>query len=378
MPALAVSGVVRTPLRALARAGQTPIPALRHPYLAALAPRALAAGCSIADAVRMNPQPSSAPVAAYLLDESPPKTLDWARVRNLADESGALWIHLDQSDPTSRDWVREESGVEPLVASGLLDENSRPRVTRIGDGLLATVRGINLNPDADPRELISLRIWATRRRVITLRLLRFASVRSVMERVESGTGPRESGALFTAILTALTDRAEPAVNSLDDRLDELEVQTIDRSLPDPERADLLDVRQRVITLLRYLGPQAQAMRGIGKIAPDWMSEQDRLLIGESANRLTRMVEDLEAASTRAVVVQDEIANRLAERLGNRTYALTVIAAIVLPLSLLSGVFGMNVGGMPWLETSAGFWIVCGGMAVIGVVGAWIARTRNWL
>ena len=56
----------------------------------------------------------------------------------------------------------------------------------------------------------------------------------------------------------------------------------------------------------------------------------------------------------------------------------MIAAIVLPLSLLSGVFGMNVGGMPWLEHPGGFWIVCAGMVAIRTVLAFLALRKRWL
>jgi len=89
-------------------------------------------------------------------------------------------------------------------------------------------------------------------------------------------------------------------------------------------------------------------------------------------------EDLEAARSRAAVVQDELSNRLAERINLRMYALTIIAAIFLPLTLISGMFGMNVGGVPFLEHGVGFWLVTGGMLLLGVVGVWIARLKDWL
>ncbi|GAB4547078.1 MAG: zinc transporter ZntB [Phycisphaerales bacterium] len=320
---------------------------------------------------------ADAPVGAYLL-EDPSRSLGWRDLRDLADDSGPLWVHMDRTDPESQRWVRGEAGLDPLVIAGLLDENTRPRIIRVGEGLLATIRGVNLNEGADPEDMISLRVWATRGRILTLRLAKLASVRSVMERVESGTGPRTTGGVFAALIAGLSERAEPVVLSIDEHLDDLEEQTIDPKRADPDRSELIDVRQRIITLHRYLAPQSEAIRGVGDIAPSWLEPAELSQIRESANRLTRLVEDLQAASTRAMVVQDEISNRLTERLSNRTYALTVIAAIVLPLTLLTGVFGMNVGGMPWLESPAGFWIVCGGMAICGGAGYWIAVTRRWL
>jgi zinc transporter len=122
----------------------------------------------------------NAPVGAFVLDAPTPKRLTWDEIRDLDDGAGALWVHLDRTDPTSQRWVRS-LGLDPLVVSGLLDENTRPRITRVGNGLLATLRGVNLNPGADPTDLIALRIWAAPGRVLTLHMFRLASVRSVIE-----------------------------------------------------------------------------------------------------------------------------------------------------------------------------------------------------
>lgn len=318
------------------------------------------------------------PIVAFALDERPPRELDWAAIENLDEDAGALWLHLDITDEKSRRWLSERAGLDPLVVAGLLDENARPRISPIGNGLLATVRGINLNPGATPDELISLRFWATATRVITLRMFRFASVRVVMDSVREGSGPTTTGGLIAVVLRELTARVEPPVFELGARLDDLEAQTIDPDRPDPERRVLMGMRRQVITLSRYLEPQAAAMRSLARVAPTWLPDADRDSIAESTNRLIRLVEDLESHASRAQVVQDEIANKLTERLGERTYALTVIAGIMLPLTLLTGVFGMNVGGMPLVNHPNGFWLVSIGMLVIGAVGGWLAKRAGWL
>ena len=99
---------------------------------------------------------------------------------------------------------------------------------------------------------------------------------------------------------------------------------------------------------------------------------------EAADRLTRSVEDLDSARDRAAVTQDEIANRLSELLNKRLYTLSIIAAIFLPLGFLTGLMGVNVGGIPGEGFRWAFLILCVIMAGIGGVQLWVFRKAGWL
>jgi zinc transporter len=321
---------------------------------------------------------TGAPVFAFALADERPTSLGWDRVRAHEDARGPLWVHMDRSDEASKAFVRTDAGLDPLVVDGLLDENTRPRVTRLGDGVLLTLRGVNLNPGSAQEDMISLRMWATSSRVISLRLMRLASVRATRESVERGEGARTTGALVAMHVSALATKAEDVIVAVNERMEAIEDELMDVTTPDPTRAGLAEMRQRVTTLHRYLSPQVETLEELASLDVSWLDEHDRLVIGEATNRMTRHAEDLDAASRRAVIVQDELARRLGERLGARTYVLTVVAAIMLPLTLATGLFGMNVGGVLLSLNPGGFWLVTGVMVVVAAVGAWIAHRARWL
>lgn len=102
------------------------------------------------------------------------------------------------------------------------------------------------------------------------------------------------------------------------------------------------------------------------------------LLSETANRTTRTVEALDATHDRLLATQDHLDILHASALGRNSYLLSVVAAIFLPLGFLTGLFGINVGGMPGVETPMGFWIVTGGSAVIGIALFAIFRFSKWL
>ena len=73
------------------------------------------------------------------------------------------------------------------------------------------------------------------------------------------------------------------------------------------------------------------------------------MIREIAERTSRFVEDIDAAKDRAAITQEELNSRLSEQMNKAMYVLSIVAAIFLPLGLLTGLLGINVGGIPGAE-----------------------------
>lgn len=94
------------------------------------------------------------------------------------------------------------------------------------------------------------------------------------------------------------------------------------------------------------------------------------------DHVTRYVEGLDALRERAAVTNDELSTRLAEAMNRRMYILSVVAAVFLPLGLITGLLGVNVGGLPGTHNEWGFWIVTGLLGVIGGLTMWILRLRH--
>jgi zinc transporter len=304
---------------------------------------------------------------AYLLNgQREGQPLDWAGVRGWSAGDGCVWVHLDRNDPQSQDWLRQDAGLDPLVCEALLAEETRPRSTPVGNGVITILRGVNLNPGAEPDDMVSIRIWSDEHRIVSLRHRPVQAVKDLVALVEEGKGPKGSGDLLASLASRLSDRMAPVLANLDEVIDGLEEQVVETQSYQL-RTQLGAMRRQAITLRRYIGPQREAVSGLQSESLAWLGDHDRARLREVGDRITRNIEDLDALRERAAVVQEELASRLAEQMNNNMYLLSIVAAIFLPLGLLTGLLGINVGGIPGTESQWAFAIVCAALLVL----AWI-------
>jgi zinc transporter len=259
----------------------------------------------------------------------------------------------------------------------LLAEETRPRVAVQGDDLLVILRGVNLNPGAEPDDMVSIRSWIEESRAVSVQLRPLRAVEDIRDDITAGRGPRNAADFLEGVTRKLADRMAPVIGAIDDRADALEGEVVGapgRAL----RLELGELRRNAIGLRRYIAPQRDALARLVVENVDWLGPAHRSRLRETAERVTRYVEDLDAARDRAQVTQDELTARLSEQMNRNTYVLSVVAAIMLPLSLITGLLGINVGGIPLSESPLGFASVAALLVVLAALLWWVFRWRKWL
>ncbi len=317
-------------------------------------------------------------ICAYLLDGKGSGTpLDWAGVRSWKPTDGLLWVHLDHTGEKADVWLRDESGLDPVVSETLLQDEVRPRLLPLDEALLVILRGVNLNPGADPEDMVGIRVWIDGERIITLRHRRIMAVNDIREEIMHGRGPKDLGDFLVSIARRLIDRMGPVIALLDDRVDDLEDKILEAK-GENLRPALAEVRREAIQLRRYLAPQREVIAQLSAQPLAWLSDRQRAQLREIADRTIRYLEDLDAARERAAVTQEELNSRLADQMNKTMYVLTVVAAILLPPSLITGLFGINVGGMPGTESNIGFVTVVLAIILMAVFQFLIFRRLKWI
>ncbi len=317
-------------------------------------------------------------ICAYLLDgEGSGTPLDWAGVRSWKPTDGLLWVHLDHTGERADVWLRDESGLDPVVSETLLQDEVRPRLLPLDEALLVILRGVNLNPGADPEDMVGIRVWIDGERIITLRHRRIMAVNDIREEIMHGRGPKDLGDFLVSIARRLIDRMGPVIALLDDRVDDLEDKILEAK-GENLRPALAEVRREAIQLRRYLAPQREVIAQLSAQPLAWLTDRQRAQLREIADRTIRYLEDLDAARERAAVTQEELNSRLADQMNKTMYVLTVVAAILLPPSLITGLFGINVGGMPGTESNIGFVTVVLAIILMAVFQFLIFRRLKWI
>ena len=286
------------------------------------------------------------------------------------------WIHIDYEQPESLNWLNETPLLPESFKEALSGESCRPRVARQGDGTLIILRSINLNSEAVPDPLVTLRVFITDSLIISSRHRPIHAVDEVVDELKKRTGPSHSGSWLVEILDFLPDQVSDFIDDIHGRVIELEDGLLDRELP--ERGVIALIRKQLIVLRRHLMPQRDVFSRLASERLPWMSNEDRHRMQDIADRLGRGLDDLDATIARTAVVVDELNSQLADAMNRRTYTMSLMAMLFLPATFLTGLFGVNLGGIPGGGKEHAFAIFCTCLAVVGGGILWWLKKSKWL
>lgn len=317
-------------------------------------------------------------VAAYALDgRGGGRPIGWEEVRARASGGGVTWIHLDYGNEAARQWLLRDSGLEETVAQALVADETRPRSVATHGGLLVILRGANLNAGAEPDDMVAVRAWLEADRIITTRHRRIQTTEAIRQSIEAGDGPTGAGDFLVRLADGLTSRVGTVLEDLDEEVDALEDEVLGAESYEL-RTRIGTFRRSAIRFRRYLAPQKDTIVRLQGERVEWLDDADRARLREIGDRTLRFVEDLDSARDRAAVAQDELNSRLSEQMNKTMYVLSIVAGIFLPLGLLTGLLGINVGGMPGVDSHWAFLAVCVLLVVIAAIQVYVFRRKGWM
>ncbi len=292
------------------------------------------------------------------------KLLAWDKAVCEQLPDGMFWLHLDWDTPLAHQLLVETFGVDPVVAEALVEADTRPRSLAAGSDEIVILRGVNLTAGAEPEDMISLRMLVNERRVITLTRRELRSIAEIKQEIDAGRGPTTMGDFMATLVEKLVGRVAPVLAQLEDAIDEEEDDLVEGKMSHVE-STLVGVRSRIIKLRRYLAPQREALVRLSLEKLAWVSPEERARLAETANQLTRYIEDLDEFRERAQVIQEEIGIYYNRRLTRSTYVITLAASVLVPLNLIAGLMGMNVGGIPGKDSPYAFWSISAAFILFG-------------
>ncbi len=293
----------------------------------------------------------------------------------LASAADLVWVHL-ASNEEARDWLCAHAALEDYAVDALTAAETRPRCEAFADGALVNLRGRSDEELPGSDVLASLRVWATRGRVFSVTRAHVVAVDTVRACVEAGE-MRDPGDLIAAIAAAITQDLDPQVAELGDELDGCEEQLSADKVFELRRA-VTRVRVTAIGYRRFLSPQRAALEKLASLPGDWLADDDRLHLNAAADRAARMAEELESIRERSAVVHDTLTDLRAEQLDTRGLIIAIVAMIFLPLTFITGVYGMNVKGLPGAESPWAFDVIMLGCVLIAVGIVVYFTRRHWL
>lgn len=287
------------------------------------------------------------------------------------------WLHCDRTAATLVRWASEN--LPPPVRSALIEPESRPRCDASGDGLVLALRGVNHNRGQEEEDMVALRLWVTSGLIVSTRLRPTHAHDALLADMAGGTAPATPGAFLVRLTDRLTARIADLAAQREERVDAVEELVLDDA---PDRlgegeTEIARLARSVIKLRRYVAPQREALYRLSQIETPAVTPAERLELREIANRAARSVEELDALRDRLTSLRDHVNAVHSARIGRNSFVLSIVAAIFLPLSLVTSLWGVNLQGIPGTGHPSGFAILAGVLAVLGL-GLWLLfRRMRW-
>jgi len=282
------------------------------------------------------------------------------------------------SDCTSLD-AEELNQLENQIPSAelsiLLGEEPRPQFHQTDkESYVIILRGINDSDEDKAENMVSVRIANHKNQLYVAHKRR---VKSLTETLKKADEFKSSTEFVLHIADKLTDKIESHIFALEEEVDNLEENMLDA--PNQEgRLQIMQDRRKVIELRKYLLPQREVLMQFSRNSLKHIDDKTRNHFIDLYQRTSRICDLLDALRERLSLIQEEITAIISDKMNKNVYILSIVSAIFLPLGYLTGLLGINVGGMPGADNPIAFWLVCGISIIFGVSILLFFKRKKWI
>ncbi len=297
----------------------------------------------------------------------------------LADPEARVWVDLLEPELEDYERLREVFGFHPLALEDCHHSIQRPKVDDYGNHVFVVFHGLNLNEGADPLDMLELDSFLGPNYLVTVRYGRLFSIRDVWDRVVKNPDLLHKGPdyIFYAVTDRMVDYYFELMERIDDEVDELEERLFTELSSELLQA-ILDIKRRIMALRRVAGPQREVMNQLARGEFAVTQGANRYYFRDVYDHLLRIADALDSYRDTVGSAMDTYMTQLSNRTNDIMKVLSIIATIMLPLSLVTGYFGMNFHRMPFLDDPKAVWFLTGGMAALALLMLAYFRHKRWI
>lgn len=304
------------------------------------------------------------------------RLVGWEAVETaLADPSGFVWLHLDLSVRRAREWIAHVEQIPEDLRHELGASDVRTRLENHNGLMFGVFTDMLYDIDPDLTEISTVRIFGSERLVISARRHPSRTMDRLRRALYDGLRVRGPADLIATMIANLAETVEMAVVELIVALDDIEDRLLE-GRSSTVREDLGAIRRFAVRLHRHLALKRRAVFQVCARPPAFFDEEDTVDLREATEQMGAVVDDLVSAQDRAKLLYEELAAQQAEQANRNLLILSVLTAVFMPMTLVTGIFGMNVAGLPGLISPHAFWWTMLGMAVVGVFAFFGLRRLN--
>ncbi len=303
------------------------------------------------------------------------------QIEQLSHE-GLRWIHIERPGPLERAWLAEHFDFHPLDLEDVMSRNQRPKIDEYPDYLFIVLHFPIFDKQVGRLNAGELDIFVGPDYVITLPNQPLKPVEYLFERCRTSEEMREqyfrkgSGYLLYQIVDQSFDYCFPMLRKIGNKLEQLEEEIFSGAGEEIVR-DISNVKQEIINFRKTIRPQRTVLRDLERTKQRYMAEGMEVYFDDIVDASERIWDMLENYKEVVEALEDTNESVISHRVNDILRVLTAFSVVVLPLTFIASLWGMNVG-VPGENSVAAFWIIVGVMVamLVGMIGFF--RHRGWL
>ncbi|WKB51821.1 transporter [Eleftheria terrae] len=285
-----------------------------------------------------------------------------------------VWLHVNLAHAGALAWLRSQAGLQDGFFEAVQAGSRSTRIERDGAQLFAVLNDVTFDFSFEASDVATLWMSLGGHFVVTARLHPLRAVDRLRAAVKRGEPLASPVALLDHLLRDQADELQRIGRSATERVDDIEDALL-AGHAGRHGGELSRLRRLMVRLQRLLAPEPGALLRLLGNPPAWVSAEDVQQLRHASEEFAVVLRDIGALQERVKLLQEESAARVADENNRSLFMLTMVTVLALPINLIAGLLGMNVGGVPLASHPHGFWWVLGLVAVFTGVVAWFAFGR---
>jgi magnesium transporter len=297
------------------------------------------------------------------------------------NHNGLTWIHLDAPDSDAASLLAERFGWHPLDVEDVLSKRQRPKIDEYPEYLFTVLHFPVFDKAVQRLNAAELDFFLGPDYLVTLPNIQLLPVTRLFERCRDDEELRESlfgkgsGYLLYHVLDDLFDYCFPILDKIGHKLDVFEDELFEGHSEDIVR-DISNVKQEIISYRKIIKPERSTLRVLERNVERFLPENLELYFDDIVDAAERVWDLLDNYKEVAEALEDTNESVISHRQNDVLRLLTIFSVLLLPLTLLSGILGMN--NFPYNGSTESFWAIIGVMIVIFLAGIAFSRYKRWI
>src|SRR5438270_1236675 len=301
----------------------------------------------------------------------------------VVEHDGLRWINIERPGPLDRAWLEEHFEFHPLAYEDVASRNQRPKVDEFTDYLFIVLHFPVFDSAVGRLNAGELDIFIGADFLITLPNTPLQPVEYLFERCRTSEEARDElfgrgpGYLLYKVVDDAFDYCFPMLRKVGNKLDRIEGEIFEGGGSQEIVRDLSNVKQEIINFRKIIRPERSVLRDLERTKQVYLADDHELYFDDIVDASERIWDMLENYKEVVAALEETNEAVISHRLNDILLVLTALSVVLLPLTLIASIWGMNVR-VPGQGKIEAFWIVIGVMAVL--LGGMLAyfRRRGWL